>query len=277
TAISSFLRPHEAVVSTSSGHIYVHETGSVEATGHKVYSIESADGKLNPSQVREAVDLHYFEHMVKIRLVYISQPTEMGGLYSLEELYALRAVCDELNLLLYIDGARLGSAVTSEKSDVKFSDYAKIADAFYIGGTKNGALFGEALVICNAKIEEDFKYLMKQRGAVFAKGRLMGIQFYELFKDGLYFQLAEHANKMSSRLSEKIKECGYSMKFESYTNQIFPVFPEHVVSALEEEYLFYRWETEPDGNIVTRLICSWMTQKEDVDNFIESLKKAAGN
>ena len=271
TAISSFLRPHEAVISAASGHIYVHETGSVEATGHKVFPVDCRDGKIRTEQIRQVASEHHFEHMVKPKLVYISQPTEIGTIYSRKELQDLRKVCDELNIYLYTDGARLGSALTAENNDLDLPDIAALCDAFYIGGTKNGALFGEALLICNPDLKHEFRYLMKQRGAILAKGRLLGIQFKRLFEDGLYLKLSAHANKMAFLLQQGIRDAGYEMLFHSPTNQIFPVFPEDIVEALERKHQFYRWETLEDGRVVIRLVCSWATEKEGVERFLSDI------
>ncbi len=275
-AISAFLRPHEAVISAATGHIYVHETGAIEATGHKVLPVNTADGKLGPEMIREAVTEHHFEHMVKPGLVYISQPTEIGTLYSKAELSALRMVCDELNLILYADGARLGSALTSHSNDLKLGNYTELCDAFYIGGTKNGALAGEALVICNNNLKQDFRYHMKQKGALAAKGRVLGIQFLALFEDNLYLRLAVAANAAAMKLQSGIEALGYKMKFVSATNQIFPVLPEDIITELEKEFLFYRWEKEVNGSSAIRLVCSWSTDQAQVDNFISLLKKASG-
>ncbi|HBW38604.1 MAG TPA: threonine aldolase, partial [Desulfosporosinus sp.] len=191
TAISAFLRPHEAVISANTGHILVHETGAIEATGHKVISIEVTNGKLNDSHIKAALDSHTDEHMVKPKLVYISNPTEIGSIYNKAELEQISRFCKENNLYLFMDGARLGSALCSEESNLDLSDLATLVDAFYIGGTKNGALMGEALVICRDSLKEDFRFYMKQKGALLAKGRLLGIQFLELFRDNLYFDLAK--------------------------------------------------------------------------------------
>ncbi len=273
TAISSFLRPHEAVISAASGHIYVHETGSVEATGHKVFPVDSPDGKIYPEQITRVVAEHHFEHMVKPKLVYISQPTEIGSLYSKTELQDLRSLCDALGLYLFADGARLGSALSSKANDLSLPDIASLCDAFYIGGTKNGALFGEALVICNRALQLEFRYMMKQRGAILAKGRLMGLQFKRLFEDGLYLELADHANRMASLMQQGIVDAGYEMLFHSPTNQIFPVLPEELVLRLEKEYQFYRWETLDDSRIVIRLVCSWATDQEAVESFLSSVSR----
>ena len=263
------------MVSAASGHIFVHETGAVEATGHKVIPVETQDGKLYPEQVRAAVAEHHFEHMVKPRVVYISQSTEEGTLYSKDELTVLREVCDELNMYLYIDGARLGSALASKAGDLSLNDYAVLSDAFYIGGTKNGALFGEAAVLCNEKLKEEFRYLMKQRGAMMAKGRFLGLQFLALFRDDLFFRLAEHANKMAAKLQDGITGAGFAVKFHSHTNQIFPVLPEAVISELEKKYLFYRWGNAGNDKSVVRLICSWETELKYVEQFIADLRQAS--
>ncbi|HAK46152.1 MAG TPA: threonine aldolase [Spirochaeta sp.] len=270
-AISAFLRPHEAVISAETGHIYVHETGSIEATGHKVFPLDSSDGKMKPDQVRAVVQEHHFEHMVKPKLLYISQSTELGTIYSLQELRDLRELCSELGLFLYLDGARLGSALASESNDLSLNDISDLCDAFYIGGTKSGALFGEALVICNDGLKDEFRYLMKQRGAIFAKGRLLSLQFIALFEDNLYMELGRHANRMADKLQTGVVEAGYDLKFHSSTNQIFPVLPEKTVAALEKKYQFYRWETMEDELIAIRLICSWTTEEKQVDQFVDDL------
>ena len=272
-AISAFLRPHEAVISTKEGHIYVHETGSVEATGHKVIPVATADGKLTPEQVEDVAEEHYFEHMVKPRLVYISQPTEMGTLYSMEELHALRETCDRRDLILYTDGARLGSALTAQNGTPGLQDYTQLCDAFYIGGTKNGALFGEALVICRDELKKEFRFHMKQKGALMAKGRSLGIQFKTLFSNNLYFELAARANKLAARLQDGIISAGFDILFHSPTNQIFPIFPEPVIEALEKEYLFYRWEKLEESKSAVRLVTSWATDEAEIDRFIKYLKK----
>ena len=202
-AISAFLRPHEAAIAANTAHIFTHETGSIEATGHKVISIEVSDGKLNSVLIKEALDYHTDEHMVKPKLVYISNSTEIGSIYSKADLEDISSFCKENNLILFMDGARLGAALCSDKNDLQLSDIGRLTDAFYIGGTKNGALLGEALVICKESLKEDFRFHMKQKGALLAKGKVLGIQFLELFKGDLYFQLATHANKMASALRLK--------------------------------------------------------------------------
>jgi Threonine aldolase len=274
TAISAFLRPHEAAIAANTGHILVHETGAIEATGHKVISIEVKDGKLVPAHIKATLEAHTDEHMVKPKLVYISNPTEIGSIYSKSELEQLSSFCRENKLFLYVDGARLGSALCSEENDMELSDLGRLVDAFYIGGTKNGALMGEALVICRDSLKEDFRFHIKQKGAMFAKGRVLGIQFLELFKDDLYFDLARNANKMASLLKKEISEAGYSFLTHSPSNQIFPILPNWLIERLQEKYSFYLWEKVDEDNSAIRLVTSWATKEEVVSTFIEDMKKA---
>lgn len=272
TVISAFLRPHEAAVAANTGHILVHETGAIEATGHKIISIEVSDGKLNPTHVQSALDAHTDEHMVKPKLVYISNPTEIGSIYSKNELEQLSAFCREKHLFLYVDGARLGSALCSEENDMDLSDFGRLVDAFYIGGTKSGALIGEALVICRDSLKEDFRFHIKQKGALLAKGKLLGIQFLELFRDNLYFNLAEHANDMAKLLKDGISEAGYSFLTNSPSNQIFPILSNRVIERLQEKYSFYIWQKVDEDNSAIRLVTSWATKEEKVLDFIQELK-----
>ena len=272
TAISAFLRPHEAAISANTGHILVHETGAIEATGHKVISIDVVDGKLNPELIKPALKAHTDEHMVKPKLVYISNSTEIGSIYKKNEIEELSKFCKDNNLYLYMDGARLGSALTSPDNDMDLSDLGELVDAFYIGGTKNGALMGEALVICKDTLKEDFRYHIKQKGALLAKGRLLGVQFLELFKDNLFFDLAKHANDMAKLLKDGISEAGYSFLTDSPSNQIFPILPNKIIDKLQEKYAFYIWQKIDDGNSAVRLVTSWATKKEKVLEFNQDLK-----
>lgn len=276
TAISAFLRPHEAAMAASSGHILGHETGAIEATGHKIISIDTKDGKLNPSHLQAVLDGHPDEHMVKPKLVYISNSTEIGTIYKKNELAALKDFCDENNLILYMDGARLGSALCSSENDLQLSDLPALVDAFYIGGTKNGALIGEALVICRDSLKEDFRYHIKQKGGLLAKGRLLGIQFLELFRDNLFFDLAGHANKLAELLVAEIKKLNVSFLTESPSNQIFPIFPNAVIAELEKKYGFHIWEKVDSDHSAIRLVTSWATKEDKVLEFIEDLKKVIG-
>jgi len=271
TAISAFLRPHEAVISASTGHVLVHETGAIEATGHKVISIKVDDGKLKPLHIKMALEEHSDEHMVKPKLVYISNPTEIGTVYKKQELENLSECCRVSNLILYVDGARLGSALCSKNNDIKLTDLPKLTDAFYIGGTKNGALMGEALVICKDSLKEDFRFHIKQKGGLLAKGRLIGIQFLELFKDNLYFDLANHANIMAQLLKKGISNCGYDWLIDSTTNQIFPIFPNKLIKKLNEKYSFYIWQKIDEDNSAIRLVTSWATKEAAVKSFIDDI------
>lgn len=270
TAISAFLRPHEAVIAVSTGHVCVHETGAIEATGHKIIACEGKDGKLRPEDIKSALHSHSDEHMVKPKLVYISNSTEIGTLYRKAELQALYEICQKHGLLLFLDGARLASALTSRDNDLNLTDLAKLTDAFYIGATKNGGLLGEALIINKPELQLDFRYHIKQKGGLLAKGRLIGIQFLELFRDTLYFDLGHHANQMAAILRNGIQEAGYDFLTYAPSNQVFPIFPEKIVQALERNYGFYRWETTEKG-IAIRLITSWATKEEDIKAFLTRL------
>lgn len=272
-SISSFLRPHEAVISADSGHINVHETGAIEATGHKVLIAKTDDGKLIPELIQEILDIHTNEHMVKAKLVYISNSTELGTIYKKDELVALSEFCKEHDLIFYMDGARLGSALCSKENDLKITDLPGLLDAFYIGGTKNGALIGEALVICNDSLKRDFRYFIKQKGALLAKGRLLGIQFVELFKDNLFFQLAEHANRMAEKLTAGLKEAKVQFLAESPTNQIFPIFSNGQIELLKKNYAFEIWEKVDDEHTAIRFVTSWATKEKAVEQLIADVTK----
>jgi threonine aldolase len=273
TAISAFLRAHEAVISAKTGHIYVHETGAVEATGHKVLIEDSEDGKLTPEMIQSQLQYHEDEHMVKPKLVYIANSTEIGSIYNKSELVRLSEICRNHDLILFMDGARLGSALSSDENDLTLSDLAALTDAFYIGGTKNGALFGEALVICREELKEDFRYHIKQKGGLLAKGRLLGIQFEELFRDNLYFELADHANQMAAVLTKSFSELGYSFLTRSPSNQIFPILPNSLIRKLEEDYSFYLWRKTDEDFSAIRLVTSWATEESDIDTFVGKLKE----
>lgn len=273
TAISAFLRPHEAAMAASSGHILGHETGAIEATGHKVLSIETLDGKLTPELVQTVLDGHPDEHMVKPKLVYISNSTEIGSIYKKKELQDLSAFCRENHLLLFMDGARLGSALCSEENDLTLHDLPVLLDAFYIGGTKNGALIGEALVLCSDALKDDFRYHIKQKGGLLAKGRLLGIQFLELFKDDLFFDLAEHANKMANKLRTELSNANIKFVTHSPSNQLFPILPNAVIAELQKNYAFLIWEKVDTDHSAIRLVTSWATKEDKVEGFIEEMKK----
>ena len=269
--IDAFLQSYEAVIAAATGHIAVHETGAVEATGHKVCTVESPDGKLTPAMIESVLAGHNgTEHMVLPRLAYISDTTEIGTVYTKAELTALRRCCDEHGLYLYLDGARLGCALTSPENDLTLPDLAALTDGFTIGGTKNGALFGEALVL--PRPLPHYRWHMKQRGAVLAKGRLLGVQFQTLLKDGLYFDLARHANALALRLRDGMAALGYPFPVASPSNQQFPVLPNETVERLQR--LGYEFEIDHpvDGDhTCIRLVTSWATPETAVEDFLRDL------
>ena len=265
--IASALRPYQAVISAATGHICVHETGAIEATGHKIIAMPAPDGKLTAALIEQALAAHTDEHMVRPKLVYISQPTELGTLYSRAEIEEIRACCDRYGLYLFADGARLACALASSGTDLTLKDLAWLTDAFYIGGTKNGALFGEALVLCNEALKPDFRYHIKQRGGMLAKGRLLGIQFECLFTDGLYEQIGAHANQMAMKLRDCFVSCGFPMLAESDTNQQFPILPDALVEQVSQEYSFEVQQKFPDGRTAIRFVTSWATKEADIDRF----------
>ena len=271
TAISAFLRPHEAAIAAHSGHIAVHETGAIEATGHKVVTAYSENGKLTACQIKELVAKHEDEHMVKPKLVYISNSTEVGTIYSKEELETISEYCKKAGLLLFLDGARLGSALVAKENDVTLNDLARLTDAFYIGGTKNGALIGEALIIVNNSLKEDFRYFIKQKGGLLAKGRIISLGFIELFKGNLFFESAAHANQMSEKLTKGIEAAGFEFLTISPTNQVFPIFPNTVIERLREKYDFSVWEKIDENHTAVRLVTSWATKEEYVAAFNNDL------
>ena len=271
--IASALRPYQAVISAVTGHVNVHETGAVEATGHKVLAMDTADGKLTPALINQALEAHADEHMVQPKMVYISNSTEVGTQYSKAELEALSRICRLKGLYLFLDGARLGAALTSPANDLTLSDIAALTDVFYIGGTKNGALLGEAVVILREDLKTDFRFMIKQRGAMMAKGWLLGIQFEELFRNNLFYDMARHANQMAGRLREAIAGCGWSFAWDSRTNQLFPVFSDQVIRELEKDFSFDRNKRVDESHSCIRLVTSWATTEEGVEAFIEAIKK----
>ena len=279
TVIDAALRPHQAVVCAQSGHIHVHETGAVEATGHKILALPSSDGKITACQVRALVTSHRsdesMEHTAQPKLVYISNPTELGTIYSKAELTALSDVCRELGLYLFLDGARLGYGLMCRENDLTMGDLAALCDAFYIGGTKVGALFGEALVLTHPVLKEDFRYLIKQHGGMLAKGRLLGVQFETLFADDLYFEISRHALELADRLREAIREAGFRFYVDSPTNQLFPILPDRLLERLREKFAYTYQCRVSDCTSAVRLCTSWATTQEQVDAFCGELKALA--
>ena len=269
TVIAASLRPHQGVLGAATAHTQVHETGAIEATGHKVLSLPTQDGKITAAQVREAVNAHFTdeaaEHMVQPKMVYISNPTELGTLYTLRELEQLSDACHELGLYLFLDGARLGYGLTAKGNDVTLADLARLCDVFYIGGTKVGALFGEAVVIRNREIAADFRYLIKQRGGMLAKGRLLGIQFCALLENGLYFKIAEHANALADQLRDTLHGLGYPLLVPGTTNQVFPVLPDALLDELKKSVSFSEQQRVDNPHRAVRFCTSWATTRENMD------------
>jgi len=269
--ISAALRPHEAVIAVESGHIFQHEAGAIEATGHKICVRNGHNGKLTVADIESVLNEHNGdEHMVKPRLVYLSLSTECGTVYTRAELGAIAHCCRKNSLYLYIDGARLANAVNSPACDMKYSDIASLVDAFFLGGTKNGALFGEAIVICNEELQKDFRYLLKQRGGMLAKTAAIGVQFKEFFTGDLYDKLAKHANAMAKKMAKGMADLGYEFLFPVETNLIIPILPNEVVEKLRESYAFYDWQKYDDKTAV-RLLTSWATPESVVDRFLADL------
>lgn len=269
TALAAFLRPHHSVIAPSTGHICVHETGAIEATGHKINHVPTADGKLRPEDIDAVMLEHEDEHFVKPGIIYISNSTETGLIYTKAELYALREKCNEYGLLVYIDGARLAMAMTAPGNDVTFADFPNVADAFYIGGTKCGAMFGEALVIVKEDLQQDIRWLVKQRGGMLAKGRLLGVQFQALLKDDLYLKLGAHANSLAKKLADGIASKGYEFAIPPQTNMIFPLFTKEQVKMLQTKVMFEGWQFSSETHACIRLVTSWGTTEEEVDAFLK--------
>jgi threonine aldolase len=273
--ISTLLQAHEAVISAKTGHIYANETGAIEATGHRVITVDTADGKIKTADIQKVLqDYSLRPHVVKPKMVYVSNSTEIGTIYNKVELQQLSEFCKAKSLLLFLDGARLGHALTSEKNDLTLADIAQLTDVFYIGGTKNGALLGEAIVFNNPNLAPEFDYVLKQKGALLAKGRLLGIQFLELFKEDLYFDLAKHANTMAMKIANAVKENGFSFLTEPITNQIFPILPKKLIEKLNQKYLFYEWVVIDKNKSAVRIITSWTTDERKVDEFIADLDQS---
>lgn len=275
TVISSILRPYQGVLCAVTGHINVHETGAIEHSGHKVLALKSVDGLLSADSIREAMEEHLAEdgpeHTVQPGMVYISFSSEMGTVYTLEQLRSVSAVCREYGLPLFIDGARMGYGLAADGGDVTLGDIASLADVFYLGGTKQGALFGEAVVIVNDALKKDFRYNIKQNGGMLAKGRLLGIQFLTLFEDGLYFELSRHAVRQAMRIREAFAAKGFGFLVDSPTNQQFPVLDNETMERLSGDFLFSLWKKLDDEHTAVRFCTSWATREEAVDALIAAI------
>lgn len=276
TVIAAALRPHQGVLAAESGHIATHETGAVEATGHKVLTLPAREGKIHAAQIREAVAAHRrdasFEHIVQPAMVYLSQPTELGTLYSHAELSEISAACRELGLLLFVDGARLAYALAAKTNDVSLADLAALTDVFYLGGTKCGALFGEAVVIGNPLLQQDFRYLIKQRGGMLAKGRLLGLQFVALLRGGLYTELGRHGDLLAAQIDAACCEKGISMLAPTVTNQLFPIFTQPQLGRLAVDFRFSDWQTVDATHKAVRFVTSWATTQEAVATLCRAIR-----
>lgn len=277
TVIASLLRPHEGVISAVTGHIAQHETGAVEASGHKVLTLPTTNGKLTAEQVRKVFANHaqdeIREHLVKPGMIYVSNPTELGTVYQKSELAALHEVAKAFGVPLFLDGARLGSALAAAENDMTLGDIADNTDVFYIGGTKNGALMGEAVVFSTPGLARDFRYIEKQRGAMLAKGWILGIEFRELFRDGLYFRLAENAVRLARRMTAGFKAIGVPLFVESPTNQVFIIADKEQERRLAEKYIFEFWEPYDPAHNVLRFVVSWAQTEENIASLLEDAGK----
>ena len=275
TVIAALLRPWQGVVSAVSGHINCHETGAIESTGHKVIALPTPDGKLTAKQVKDYVEWQKNdeseEHIVQPGMVYISYPTETGMLYSKAELTEIFHTCREYGLPLYIDGARLGYGLTADGTDLTLPEIAQLCDVFYIGGTKVGALFGEAVVIMNEKYKKDFRFMIKQRGGMLAKGRLLGIQFDTLFTDDLYTKIARNANDMAYQIRDIFVSNGYPLLFDSPTNQQYPIISDEELAILGKDFGYEYWERVDETHSGVRFCGSWATTQEQVDALREAV------
>lgn len=275
TVIAAALRPYQGVIAADTAHICGHETGAIEACGHKVLVQPNWEGKLTARQVEQVWQAHMEnesrEHDVQPGMVYISNPTELGTLYSLDELEELSRVCRNSGLLLYLDGARLGYGLAAGDNTLTFRDLSRLCDAFYIGGTKQGALFGEALVINSPQLKRDFRYLIKQRGGMLAKGRLLGLQFLALLEDGLYLSLARHADEMADLLRQALKQSGCPLLVDSRTNLVFAILPDAAAQELSKTYTFSLFQRMDEGHGAFRFCTSWATKREDVDRLAKDI------
>ena len=276
TVISAALRPHQAVLAAHSGHINVHETGAIEATGHKVLGLPSDDGKITARQIEQAAQAQLCdesaEHVVQIKMVYISNSTELGTIYTLDELKQISSVCRRYGFYLFVDGARLSYALTANDNDVTLADLARLCDVFYIGGTKCGSMFGEAVVISNPVIAEDFRYLIKQHGAMLAKGWLLGLQFDALLENDLYFKIAKKANDHADQLRQTLERLGYPQLVVTSTNQVFPILPNALLDKLKTDFTFSQQENVDESHRAVRFCTSWATTEAAINALCDAIE-----
>ena len=275
TVIASILRSYQGVIAPTTGHINCHETGAIESTGHKVLALPTDNGKITAQQIEEYYLWHHtspdFEHIVMPGMVYISYPTEGGTIYSKAELTAIYETCQRCGLPLYIDGARMGYGLMSDECDLTLPELASLCDVFYIGGTKVGALFGEAVVVMNPALKKDFRFFMKQRGGMLAKGRLLGIQFDTLFTDDLYLKISRHAIDMAHQIREIFVSAGYPLLFDSPTNQQYPIMPDSELAEIGKNFGYEYWERVDETHSGVRFCASWATTQENVDALREAV------
>lgn len=277
TVIAAALRPYQAVVCADSAHIHVHETGSIEACGHKILALADTEGKISAAQIQAVCEEHLHdsthEHTVQPKLVYISNPTELGSIYYKDELSAISRICRQYGLYLFMDGARLGYGLCAADNDLDLPAISKLCDVFYIGGTKVGALFGEAVVILHPALQQDFRYLIKQKGGMLAKGRLLGIQFYALFQDDLYFQLASHANRLAMQIKQAFQAKNVPLLLDHCTNQQFVILPDTILKKLDQQYTYDYHHRVDEAHSAVRFCTSWATKPEDVEQLCKDIDK----
>lgn len=272
TFITHALRPYEAVISVDTGHINVHETGAIESNGHKILLVKNENGKLTSNDILDICNSHIDEHMVIPKMVYISNTTEIGSIYTKRELEDISKTCNKHNLYLYLDGARLGVALTNETNDLTLKDISELTDAFYIGGTKNGALLGEALIIKNNSLKANFRHSIKQNGGMLAKGYLIGIQFEALFIDNLFYEIGKHANIMAKYFSENLSKLNIKFLYPQISNQIFITLDNSIIEELGNDFAFETWILGEEKSTI-RLVTSWFTSEILIDNFLDKLSK----
>lgn len=277
TVISSALKHYQGVITANTGHINVHETGALEACGHKCLVIDTTDGKLTAEMIDHYTKAHFaddsFEHIVQPKMVYISNPTEVGTIYKKAELQAIYEACKANHLYLFMDGARLGYGLASRENDLTLSDIAELTDVFYIGGTKVGALFGEAVVITNDELKTDFRYNIKQRGGMLAKGRLLGIQFEVLFEEDRYMEISRHAARLAEKIKDELTALGVQFMVDSPSNQQFLILPDAVLDELRKKYSFeFNGKTDETHSAVRFCTC-WATKEENVNALLSDIKR----
>ena len=276
TVIAAALRPWQGVISADTGHINVHETGAIEATGHKVIALSNKDGKIAAEQIDACCREHFSsgnaKHMVQPGMVYVSNPTEYGTLYTKAELEAIGKVCRKYDLILFVDGARMAYGLGAEGNDLTLADYAAISDVFYIGGTKAGALFGEAVVITDERLKKDFRYMIKRQGGMLAKGRLLGIQFLTLFEEKRYFEISAHASRLAEKIHDELKDMGVKFYVDSPSNQQFVILPDAVLEKLKDDFAFEYQARVDDTHSAVRICTCWATKEENVEALLAALR-----